>query len=106
MVALAQYFFSLPTWNGGTCKVAADDDLGFIDPRTMFVINLGFGSMPILFGVMITLMAISARGFVAILTGVVMPYGAAYFLSDNHLIKPLLTPAGQDLPLTVARTQP
>jgi hypothetical protein len=84
MVPLAQYFFDLPTWKEGTCKVAADDGLGYIAPRTMCVINLGFGSMPILFGVMITLMTISTRGFVTVLTGVVMPYGAAYFLSDNH----------------------
>ena len=84
LVALAQYFLSLPTWNGETCKVATDDDLGFIDPRHMFVLNLGFGPFPILFGVMITLMTISTRGFVTILTGAVMPYGAAYFLSDNH----------------------
>ena len=84
LVALAHYFLSAPTWNGGTCKVAADDDLGFIDPRHMFIINLGFGPFSILFGVMITLMTISTRGFVTILTGVVMPYGAAYFLSDNH----------------------
>ena len=60
------------------------DDLGFIDPRHMFVLNLGFGPFPILFGVMITLMTISTRGFVTILTGAVMPYGAACFLSDNH----------------------
>ena len=84
LVALAHYFFSLPTWNGGTCEVAADDDLGFIDPRTMFLLNVGFGPLIILFGVMITLMTISTRGLVTILTGVIMPYGAAYFLSDNH----------------------
>ena len=84
LVALAQHFFSLPTWDGGTCKVASDNDLGFIDPRTMFVINLGFAPIPILFGVMNTLMTISTRGFVTILTGAIMPYGAAYFLSDNH----------------------
>ena len=84
LVALAHYFLSAPTWNGGTCKVAADDDLGFIDPRHMFVLNLAFGPASILFGVMNTLMTISTRGLVTILTGVFMPYGAAYFLSDNH----------------------
>ena len=84
LVALAHYFLSAPTWNGGTCKVAADDDLGFIDPRHMFVINLAFGPASILFGVMNTLMTISTRGLVTILTGTFMPYGAAYFLSDNH----------------------
>jgi hypothetical protein len=84
LVALAHFFLSLPTWNGGTCKVAVDDDLGFIDPRHMFVLNLGFGPLSILFGVLLTLMTISTRGFVTILTGVVMPYGAAYCLSDNH----------------------
>ena len=72
MVPLAQYFFDLPTWKEGTCKVAADDELGFIAPRTMCVINFGFGSMPILFGAMITLMTISTRGFVTVFTGVVI----------------------------------
>ena len=62
--------------------MAVDDDLGFIDPRHMFVLNLGFGPLSILFGVMITLMTISTRGFVAMVTGVVMPYGAAYCLRD------------------------
>jgi hypothetical protein len=80
LVALAHFFLSLPTWNG----VAVDDDLGFIDPRHMFLLNLGFGPLSILFGVLLTLMTISTRGFVTILTGVVMPYGAAYCLSDNH----------------------
>ena len=84
LVALAHYFLSLPTWNGGTCKLATDDDLGFIDPRHMFLLNLGSGPLSILFGVMITLMTISTRDFVTILTGALMPYGAAYFLSDNH----------------------
>ena len=58
--------------------------LGSLTPVTCLYSTSALGPCLLLFGVMITFMTISTRGFLTILTGVVMPYGAAYCLSDIH----------------------
>ena len=44
----------MPKWTGGTCRWVADDGLGIIDLRHMIAINLAFGPISLIVGIMIT----------------------------------------------------
>ena len=79
VVPIAQYSSSggVITWKGDTCTY---EERATNHP--MHVVNLTVAPFTLFVGVMVTFMTISTRGFVAMVTGFLMPATAAYFLRD------------------------
>ena len=76
------------TWNGAShCSIKGAFDVAaasyYRDP--LHVLNLVLGPGFLLVGVMVTFMTISPRGFVALVTGCLVPLCTAYLLRDNRL---------------------
>ena len=79
VVPIAQYSSGggMITWKGDTCTC---EDAATTHP--MHVVNLFVAPATLFVGVMITFMTISTRGFVAMVTGFLMPVTTAYYLRD------------------------
>ena len=79
VVPIAQYSSGgeVITWKGDTCTY---EDAATTHP--MHVLNLFVAPATLFVGVMITFMTISTRGFVAMVTGFLMPVTTAYYLRD------------------------
>ena len=76
------------SWNGAShCSIKCAFDVAaasyYRDP--LHVLNLLVGPATLFVGVMMTFMTISTRGFVALVTGCLVPVCTAYLLRDNRL---------------------
>ena len=83
-VALYGLRGEMPKWTGGTCRWVDDDGLGMIDLRHMIAINLSLGPISLFVGIMMTVMTISPRVFVAMFISGVIPFYAAYLLRERN----------------------